>query len=72
MLTVPDIAKRLNCSPSLIYLLVSEGRLCCYRIGSRRGTIRFSEEQLQAFLKSCEVSPLAAVAEGLKHIRLPS
>ena len=50
LLTVDEVAAKLNCSIACVYSLVSAGRLACHRIGLRRGTIRVSEAQLQDFL----------------------
>lgn len=55
MLTVKEIAGRLRVSPSTVYNLVEEGRISCHRIGKGRGCIRFTEEQVEAFLQSCRV-----------------
>jgi len=42
ILTVPDIAKRLKTSRQMVYKLVAEGRLQCYRIGT---AIRVSRDR---------------------------
>ena len=63
-------AKRLNCSSQLIYALVAEGKLECFRLGLGRGTIRFSEEQLQAFLAAAKVTPSPSALPALKHLSL--
>ena len=55
MMTVAEIAKRLRVSLACAYALIDAGELACYRIGLRRGVIRVSEEQLQAFLARSEV-----------------
>ena len=49
---VKEAAKRLECSPSLVYALVDEGRLRCVRLGrrGRRGKIVILDEHLQTFL----------------------
>jgi len=52
--TIAEVAKRLRISLACVYALVETGRIPCYRIGVGRGTIRISEEQLQAFLDSVE------------------
>jgi excisionase family DNA binding protein len=64
MLTVTDVAKSWGVSPALIYALVAEGKLRCFRLGLGRGTIRFSEEQIAEYLQQSEIHP-----ETLKHIR---
>jgi excisionase family DNA binding protein len=70
MFTVADVAGRWNCSPQLIYALVAEGKLECFRLGNGRGTIRFTEEQLQAFLASARIKPRVSVPVGLKHLTI--
>lgn len=54
MFTVKQAAERLNCSVACIYNLVAAGRLSCHRIGLRRGCIRISPAQLDAFLAETE------------------
>jgi excisionase family DNA binding protein len=76
MLRVRQVSEMLGVSPALVYELVSQGRIDCYRIGTGRGAIRFKEEDVQAYLKTCRVE--GAKAEGevkktrprLKHIKL--
>lgn len=78
MLTVSEVAKRLGVSAALVYQLVAQGRLACYRIGLRRGAIRFAEADVEAYLASCRVEgaepmprPRTAVrARTLKHLHL--
>jgi excisionase family DNA binding protein len=65
MYTVQDVAERWKCSPQLVYKLVSEGRLQCYKIGS---LIRFTDEQLTRYLEdAARVSPRTPAPR--KHIR---
>jgi len=47
ILTVPDIARRLKISRQMVYKLITEGRLQCYRIGT---AIRVSRDQFLAYL----------------------
>jgi excisionase family DNA binding protein len=71
MLTVNDVAKRLNVSPSAVYTMIESGLLECHRIRCRpraRGTIRITEEQFQAFLESSRFKPSFSVPVGLKHL----
>jgi hypothetical protein len=51
---VKQFAERAEISLSLAYLLVAEGRVPHRRIGQRgkRGAIRISEEEYQAFMNS--------------------
>ena len=72
MLTVAEVAKRLKVSCSTVYSLVEQGLLHCHRIGLKRGTIRVTEDQLHAYLKSTEVMPSSSAPAELRHIRVPS
>jgi len=49
--TVAEVADRWKCSPALVYALVGQGKLQCYRLGLGRGTIRFTEDQLRQYLE---------------------
>jgi excisionase family DNA binding protein len=51
---VSEVAERLRCSLSNVYNLVAQGRLKCYRVGSGRAGLRFTESQVQAFLLESE------------------
>jgi excisionase family DNA binding protein len=48
--SVDQVAKRLGVSLACVYALVESKELAHYRIGMGRGTIRVSDEQLQAYL----------------------
>ena len=72
MLTVADVAKRLRCSPSLVYALIARGRLAHHRLGLGRGAIRVTEAQLAAFLEGTAITPAPSQPEELRHIRSPS
>jgi excisionase family DNA binding protein len=52
MLTVAEVAKRLNVSQALVYGWVESGMLGHFRLGCRgkRGAIRVDEADLQTFL----------------------
>jgi excisionase family DNA binding protein len=50
VLTVKQVAERLNVSLSTVYGLVSHGKLRARRIGTGRGAIRVSEDALQQYL----------------------
>ncbi len=47
---VDDVARRLKVTKATVYEIISLGKLRCFRIGARRGTIRVSEQQLREFL----------------------
>ena len=53
LLTVRETAEALSVSPSLVYRLVSEGALRCFRIG--RGALRFRQEDVEEYLSQCVV-----------------
>lgn len=55
MLTVQEVAKRLNVSARLVYKLAASGALKVYRIG---GAIRVTAAQLAEYLNGCEISKL--------------
>lgn len=72
MLKVSGLAKRLNLSESKIYQLVEEGKLEHHRFG---GAIRFSEEQIAAYLEETrqerrEDRRSLPSRPHLKHVRL--
>lgn len=74
MLTVRDVATRLNLSRQCVYSLIRGGKLKAYRIGTGRGAIRVSEEDLSRFLAACRESttaePKRVRRPSLKHINL--
>jgi len=54
LMTVKDVADRLNCSESFVYNLLASGALRHYRLGKGQGGKRVSEEQLQDYLSAQE------------------
>ncbi len=50
LLTVKKAAGRLGVSPRVVYELVEKGLLQCHRVGTGRGVIRFTAEQVKAYL----------------------
>lgn len=66
-LTVRQAAERLACSASTVYALVASGKLRHYRIGTGRGSIRFSEGHIAEFLRDAET----VVAAPTPHRRAP-
>lgn len=72
LLLVSEVADRLNCSESLVYELLKQGRLPHINIGlGRQGGKRICEEDLEKFLEENRVNG-GSVTEpvGLKHIKL--
>jgi excisionase family DNA binding protein len=76
LMKVCEAAKELNCSPSLVYHAIAQGRLRCHRLGNRQGAIRISQEHLQAFLQSTEQAGAPSPAKPtprpikLKHLEI--
>jgi excisionase family DNA binding protein len=73
LLTVSEVARQLGVSPALVYQLVTQGRLACYRVGLRRGAIRFQASDVEAYLESCRVEPeerRRVPRPRLRHIKL--
>ena len=65
LITVKTLAKRLLVSVAAVYAMVDSGEIECYRIRTKpgkRGTIRFSEEQVTAYLESRRECHAVAVA----------
>ncbi len=55
LLTVKDVARRLNVSISQVYALVDASLLRCYKITTKKqGGLRFSEQHLADYLASAE------------------
>jgi excisionase family DNA binding protein len=73
-MTVKQVAARLEVSTATVYSLVGCGKLACYRIGTGRGVVRISEEQLSAYLVGAAPKadlPLPSARRiTLKHLRL--
>lgn len=53
LLTVRDVAKKLQLSSTVIYSLVSDGTLPALRVGQGRGSIRFRNRDVEEFLEDC-------------------
>ena len=74
MMTVEQIAERLQIGTSIVYALISSGQLVCYRFGLKRGTIRVSVSDLENFLTDCRndgsSSSSRRTGKRLRHIDL--
>lgn len=70
MFNVQQAADKLGISPSLLYRLVSERKVPHFRIGTGRGGIRITEEQLQNYLEDCRVDTGSAAINKppLRHL----
>ncbi len=78
MLTVNDVAKRLNVAVSTVYGLIAKKRIRAHRIGLGRGTIRIGRSDLDTFLSGTasevmtkETAPARPITQPLKHIKMP-
>ena len=69
MLTVSQVANRLNVSRSTIYNAIESGLLPHHRIGLGRGAIRISEEQLESFLESTKVEETSSTSAKPRDIQ---
>ncbi len=74
MLTVQDVAEQLRVSNSLVYGLISSGKISCHRIGRGRGAIRVRRDDLDRFLEGCRVEKEQPERRPprpkLKHLKL--
>ncbi len=73
-MTVKQAADRLEVSQSLVYSLISSGKIRFCRVGHGRGRIRIPDDAIGEYLARCtfgikEQKP-AAPTPRLKHIRL--
>lgn len=57
MLDIEDVAERLRVSESTIRTLVRLGKLRAYRIGGRRGRLRFKQEDVDRYVESTATMP---------------
>jgi excisionase family DNA binding protein len=64
MLTPKQLATRLSLSLSMVYRLLANGELECYRFGS---AYRVSEEQLNAFLQKQKVETKRQIPKSRRH-----
>ena len=76
LLTVKQVATRLNVSVSTIYEEIRTERLSVFRIGIKGGTIRISEGALTDYLESrrdepsIPNKPCSRAPRVLKHLKL--
>ncbi|MFO0905783.1 MAG: helix-turn-helix domain-containing protein [Pirellulales bacterium] len=72
LMTVQEVARRLNISRSKAYQMVDSGALPHFRIG---GSVRVAEEQLAEYLESVRqgprerAAPVRRTRSTLKHLR---
>lgn len=64
MLTPKQLAARLSLSLSMVYRLLANGDLECYRFGS---AYRVSEDQLNAFLQRQKVETQKSMPKVRRH-----
>ena len=61
---VQEAAKVLGIAPSTVYDLARQRKIAHRRIGTGKGRIVFTEEDIEEFLNSCKVDALSLPAEG--------
>lgn len=71
MFSVKQVADRLAVSAAVVYRLIDSGQLEAHRIGLKRGTLRISEQQIEAYLEKSKVnlSQPCSSKKSLKHIQ---
>lgn len=57
MLDILEVSEQLKVSESTVRGLVRSGKLRAYRIGGKRGRLRFKEEDLATYIESTLVQP---------------
>lgn len=57
MLDIEEVAEKLRVSESTIRGLVRSGKLRAYRIGGKRGRLRFKPEDVNSYVESTLVRP---------------
>lgn len=57
MLDIEEVAERLRVSESTIRALVRTSRLRAYRIGGKRGRLRFKLEDVERYIESTATMP---------------
>jgi excisionase family DNA binding protein len=78
MLDIEEVAEQLNVSRSTVRALVRSGKLRAYRIGAKRGRLRFRQEDVATYIDSTlvrpgdadgesEASPSADAYQGMKE-----
>lgn len=78
MLNIEEVAEQLKVSQSTIRSLVRSGKLRAYRIGAKRGRLRFKQADVATYIDSTlvrpgdvdgesEVSPSADAYQGMKE-----
>jgi excisionase family DNA binding protein len=64
LLTIKEVAKRLQISLSMVYALVAKGDLACYEIGTCK---RISETDLGLFLEQRKKEPAKRIERKRRH-----
>lgn len=71
-MTVQEAADRLGVGQSTVYSLCRTRKLGHCRVGLRRGTIRITPEDLDAYLASVRVEPGDVKADPVRRQRKPA
>ena len=66
---VKEAAERLGLSPAAVYDMVRANSIPHRRVGSKRTTIRFTDEDLQSYVDSCGHAAIEPVPEEDKPRR---
>jgi excisionase family DNA binding protein len=69
LLTVTEVAKRLNCSESFVYRILASGELRHFTLGRGQGGKRVSEEHLQEYLAEKEKGGEFLPTGSYKHLK---
>ena len=66
LITLPEAARRLSCSPSTLRAARDAGELTVYRLGDRWERVRWSE--VCDWIRACQVRPTAHAALRVREV----
>jgi len=72
-LKVSEAAAAIGVSSSTLYQLVATRKIAHLRLGTGRGAIRFTKQQIEDYLQDCRVEPARApvmLACKLNHLQV--
>ena len=64
LLTIKEVATRLQIKPSTLYAWAAQGRLPCFKI---HGLVRFRREDLDQWLESCRTPSAVKAAQPVQR-----
>jgi excisionase family DNA binding protein len=70
-LTVKQVAEQLQVSEATVYQLCGARQLGHVRVGKGRGTIRVSEEHLDAYMQRASVQPVSSAKPTPVAVKVP-